>query len=91
MKKFEIKKLFSILKDKDGSWNGKQIAGLLSLLVVLIQQIMTLFGINFPIDWQGIVNILNTLLVILGLLGVVTGDSKVIIPGEGDKSEKTTK
>lgn len=87
----KILRILSILKDKDGSWNGKQIAGLLSLLIVLIQQIMALFGVNFPIDWQGIVNILNTLLVILGLLGVVTGDSKVIIPGEGDKSEKTTK
>lgn len=86
-----MNRLLSVLKDKEGSWNGKQIAGLLSLLIVLIQQIMALFGVNFPIDWQGIVNILNTLLVILGLLGVVTGDSKVIIPGEGDKSEKTTK
>lgn len=84
-------KILRILKDKDGSWNGKQIAGLLSLLIVLVQQIMVLFGVNFPIDWQGIVNILNTLLVILGLLGVVTGDSKVIVPGEGDKSEEKTK
>lgn len=82
-----MNKILNILKDKDGSWNGKQIAGLLSLLAVLIQQIMTLFGINFPIDWQGIVNILNTLLVILGLLGVVTGDSKVIIPGEENKQK----
>ena len=80
-----MNKILSILKDKDGSWNGKQIAGLLSLLIVLVQQIMALFGVNFPIDWQGIVNILNTLLVILGLLGVVTGDSKVIVPGKEDK------
>lgn len=81
----KILRILSILKDKDGSWNGKQIAGLLSLLIVLIQQIMVLFGVNFPIDWQGIVNILNTLLVILGLLGVVTGDSKVIIPEKEDR------
>ena len=80
-----ILRILSILKDKDGSWNGKQIAGLLSLLIVLVQQIMTLFGVNFPIDWQGIVGILNTLLVILGLLGVITGDSKVIVPGKEDK------
>lgn len=86
-----MNKILNILKDKDGSWNGKQIAGLLSLLIVLVQQIMVLFGVNFPIDWQGVVNILNTLLVILGLLGVITGDSKVIIPGEGDKSEEKTK
>ena len=80
-----MNKILSILKDKDGSWNGKQIAGLLSLLIVLIQQIMTLFGVNFPINWQGIVGVLNTLLVILGLLGVITGDSKVIIPEKEDK------
>lgn len=84
-------KILRILKDRDGSWNGKQIAGLLSLLIVLVQQIMVLFGVNFPIDWQGIVNILNTLLVILGLLGVVTGDSKVIVPGEENKSEEKNK
>lgn len=83
----KILRILSILKDKDGSWNGKQIAGLLSLLIVLIQQIMALFGVNFPIDWQGIVGVLNTLLVILGLLGVVTGDSKVIIPGEENKQK----
>ena len=87
----KILRILSILKDKDGSWNGKQIAGLLSLLIVLVQQIMALFGVNFPINWQGIVNILNTLLVILGLLGVVTGDSKVIVPGKEDKSEEKTK
>ena len=80
-----MNRLLSVLKDKEGSWNGKQIAGLLSLLIVLVQQIMALFGVNFPIDWQGIVGILNTLLVILGLLGVVTGDSKVIVPGKEDK------
>lgn len=78
-------KILSVLKDKEGSWNGKQIAGLLSLLIVLVQQIMALFGVNFPIDWQGIVGILNTLLVILGLLGVITGDSKVIVPGKENK------
>ena len=83
----KILRILSILKDKDGSWNGKQIAGLLSLLIVLVQQIMALFGVNFPIDWQGIVNILNTLLVILGLLGVVTGDSKVIVPGKENKQK----
>ena len=80
-----MNKILNILKDKDGSWNGKQIAGLLSLLIVLIQQIMTLFGVNFPINWQGIVGVLNTLLVILGLLGVITGDSKVIIPEKEDR------
>ena len=78
-------KIVSTLKTKDGAWNGKQIAGLLSLGVVLGQQIFALCGVNVPVDWQGIVNILNTVLLILGLLGVVTGDSKVIVPGKENK------
>lgn len=80
-------KVVSALKTKDGSWNGKQIAGLLSLGVVLGQQIFAFCGANVPVDWQGIVNILNTVLLILGLLGVVTGDSKVIVPEKEDKRE----
>lgn len=80
-------KIVSALKTKDGSWNGKQIAGLLSLGVVLGQQIFAFCGVNVPVDWQDIVNILNTILLILGLLGVVTGDSKVIVPEKEDKRE----
>lgn len=80
-------KIVSALKTKDGAWNGKQIAGLLSLGVVLGQQIFAFCGVNVPVDWQGIVNILNTILLILGLLGVVTGDSKVIVPEKEDKRE----
>lgn len=82
-----MNRALSILKDKDGSWNGKQIAGLLSLGVVLGQQIFAFCGVNIPVDWQGIVNIMNTILLILGLLGVVTGDSKVIVPEKEDKRE----
>mgnify|MGYP000869323002 CR=1 FL=1 len=78
-------KIVSALKTKDGAWNGKQIAGLLSLGIVLGQQILSFCGVDVPVNWQGIVDILNTVLLILGLLGVVTGDSKVIISGEEDK------
>lgn len=80
-------KIVSALKTKDGAWNGKQIAGLLSLFIVLGQQVLSMAGIDVPVNWQGIVDIMNTVLVILGLLGVVTGDSTVIIPKK-DEVEK---
>lgn len=80
-------KIVSALKTKDGEWNGKQIAGLLSLFIVLGQQVLSVAGIDAPVNWQGLVDIMNTVLVILGLLGVVTGDSTVIIPKK-DEVEK---
>lgn len=80
-----MNKILSALKTSEGAWNGKQIAGLTSLFVVLIQQILAVAGINVPVNWQGIVDIANTLLVILGLLGVVTGDTTVIIPKKEDE------
>lgn len=60
------------LKNADGSLNGKLIAGLISLLIVLIQQVLSVFGIKFTGDWTSIVAIINTVLTILGLLGVIT-------------------
>ena len=60
------------LKNPDGSLNGKLIAGIISLLIVLIQQIFAMFGIKFAGDWTSIVAVVNTVLTILGLLGVVT-------------------
>ncbi|MCT3287232.1 phage holin [Lactiplantibacillus pentosus] len=60
------------LKNADGSLNGKLIAGLISLLIVLIQQVLAVFGIKFTGDWTSIVAVINTVLTILGLLGVVT-------------------
>lgn len=59
-------------KNADGSLNGKLIAGLISLLIVLIQQLLAVFGIKFTGDWTSIVAVVNTVLTILGLLGVVT-------------------
>lgn len=83
-----IKKVLTALKTKDGAWNGKQIAGLFSLFIVLGQQVLSVAGIDVPVNWQGIVDIMNTVLVILGLLGVVTGDSTVIIPEKKEEAEK---
>ena len=59
-------------KNADGSLNGKLIAGIISLLIVLVQQILAMFGVKFTGDWSAIVAVINTVLTILGMLGVIT-------------------
>ncbi|MCT3240032.1 phage holin family protein [Lactiplantibacillus plantarum] len=67
-------------KNADGSLNGKLIAGIISLLIVLIQQIFAMFGIKFTGDWSAIVAVINTVLTILGMLGVITDVQTVSAP-----------
>ncbi|GAB5061986.1 phage holin [Lactiplantibacillus plantarum] len=74
----EMKKIS--FKNADGSLNGKLIAGIISLLIVLIQQIFAMFGIKFTGDWTSIVAVINTVLTILGMLGVVTDVQTVTAP-----------
>ena len=67
-------------KNVDGSLNGKLIAGIISLLIVLIQQVFAMFGIKFTGDWPAIVAVINTVLTILGMLGVITDVQTVTVP-----------
>ncbi|MDO8182069.1 phage holin [Lactiplantibacillus plantarum] len=67
-------------KNADGSLNGKLIAGIISLLIVLIQQIFAMFGIKFTGDWSAIVAVINTVLTILGMLGVITDVQTLTVP-----------
>ncbi|MCG0664701.1 holin [Lactiplantibacillus plantarum] len=67
-------------KNADGSLNGKLIAGIISLLIVLVQQIFAMFGIKFTGDWTSIVAVVNTVLTILGMLGVITDVQTVTLP-----------
>ena len=67
-------------KNPDGSLNGKLIAGLISLLIVLVQQVLSVFGIKFTGDWTSIIAVVNTVLTILGLLGVITDVQTVQAP-----------
>ncbi|KAF0508364.1 holin [Pediococcus acidilactici] len=67
-------------KNADGSLNGKLIAGLISLLIVLVQQVLAVFGIKFTGDWTSIVAVINTVLTILGMLGVITDVQTVTTP-----------
>ncbi|PRO95731.1 phage holin [Lactiplantibacillus pentosus] len=67
-------------KNADGSLNGKLIAGIISLLIVLIQQVFAMFGIKFTGDWSSIIAVVNTVLTILGMLGVITDVQTVTAP-----------
>ena len=67
-------------KNADGSLNGKLIAGIISLLIVLIQQVLAMFGIKFTGDWSAIIAVVNTVLTILGMLGVITDVQTVAVP-----------
>lgn len=67
-------------KNADGSLNGKLIAGIISLLIVLIQQVLAMFGIKFTGDWSAIIAVVNTVLTILGMLGVITDVQTVTVP-----------
>ncbi len=67
-------------KNADGSLNGKLIAGIISLLIVLIQQVLAMFGIKSTGDWSAIVAVVNTVLTILGMLGVITDVQTVTVP-----------
>lgn len=83
-----LKKLNNSLKNADGSYSGKVIAGLLSLLIVLTQQLLTAFGIKFTGDWNAIVAVVNTVLTILGILGVVSGGG--VVEAQAEAPAKVT-
>ncbi|TAR62128.1 holin, partial [Lactiplantibacillus plantarum] len=68
--------------------NGKLIAGIISLLIVLVQQIFAMFGIKFTGDWTSIVAVVNTVLTILGMLGVIT-DVQTVTSPTVDSDEKS--
>ena len=74
-------------KNADGSLNGKLIAGIISLLIVLIQQVFAMFGVKFTGDWSAVVAVINTVLTILGMLGVITDVQTVAAPTV-DSNEK---
>ncbi|MDB8868156.1 phage holin [Pediococcus acidilactici] len=73
------------------NWHdGKLWAGLISLLIVFVQQLMAAFGFTYPVDWQNIVGIINTVLTILGMLGVIS-DTTLVNNPKGDNNVESKK
>lgn len=76
-------------KAKNINWHdGKLLSGLISLGIVLIQQLMVAFGFTYPVDWQNIVGIINTILTFLGMLGVISDTTPVDNPKEENVESK---
>ncbi|MDN4853723.1 phage holin [Pediococcus pentosaceus] len=74
---------------KNINWrDGKLISGLISLGIVLVQQLMVAFGFTYPVDWQNIVGIINTVLTFLGMLGVISDTTPVNNPKEENVESK---
>ena len=65
-----MKKVFL---DKDGKLNRKTITSLVLLLIVLVQQLCAIFNLKFTGDPSRIMDLVNTILTIGGILGLVDG------------------
>lgn len=65
--------------DKDGKINGKMVAASISLLIILGQQVFAAFGIKFTGDLNAIVAAVNTFLLFLGFIGVLSEPSEVSV------------
>lgn len=65
-----MKKVFL---DKDGKLNRKVVTSLVLLLIVLVQQLCAIFNLKFTGDVGKIMDLVNTLLTIGGILGLVDG------------------
>ena len=59
--------------DKDGKLNRKTITSLVLLLIVLVQQLCAIFNLKFTGDVGQIMDLVNTILTIGGILGLVDG------------------
>ena len=76
---------------KNINWrDGKLISGLISLGIVLVQQLMVAFGFTYPVDWQNIIGIVNTVLTILGMLGVIS-DTTLLNNSRGNDNVESKK
>ncbi|KRM63321.1 hypothetical protein FC14_GL000600 [Ligilactobacillus agilis DSM 20509] len=68
-----MKKVFKAFLDKDGKLNRKTVTSLVLLLIVLAQQLCAIFNLKFTGDVGQIMDLVNTILTIGGILGLVDG------------------
>ena len=62
-----------VFLDGDGKLNRKTVTSLVLLLIVLVQQLCAIFNLRFTGDPSRIMDLVNTLLTIGGILGLVDG------------------
>ena len=62
-----------VFLNKEGKLNRKTITSLVLLLIVLAQQLCAIFNLRFTGDVGQIMDLVNTLLTIGGILGLVDG------------------
>ena len=60
-----------VFLDKEGKLNRKTVTSLVLLLIVLVQQLCAIFNLRFTGDPSRIMDLVNTLLTIGGILGLV--------------------
>ncbi|WP_288490034.1 hypothetical protein [uncultured Limosilactobacillus sp.] len=66
--------------NKDGTINGTVVASFITLLIVLIQQVMTACGVTYG-HWDQVVGIINTILTLCSVAGFVEGSGTVVVHG----------
>lgn len=64
----------------DGTLNKTVVTSFITLLILLVQQVLTIFGVKFTGDWSQIVGAINTVLAILTAAGFVEGNGEVELP-----------
>lgn len=75
----------------DGTLNKTVVASFITLLILLIQQIMAIFGIQYHGDWSQVIGAINTILALLSVAGFIEGNGTVEISNPkksaGDKTD----
>lgn len=69
-----IKKVFI---DKDGKLNSQNVLSTVALLIVLVQQAAKIFGFDYHGNTADIMNLVNTVLTILGVWGLADNSHQI--------------
>lgn len=75
-------KVYKALHNADGTLNRMTLAGLVSALLLLVQQIAGLLGVDLTGQMAAVQDCINTALTILTIVGVVS------VPKDGATNEK---
>lgn len=82
----QVKKKFL---NPDGTVNKSTVAAFITLLILLVQQVLAIFGAKFTGDWSQIAGAINTVLAILAAAGFVEGSGEVTTTG-GEKNAEVS-